>query len=153
MSGRFDVKSGYGEIRLKDGTKDGPRVRVLAADATTADGVIPTLALVDELHRHPSGELYGVFMDGLGPRDGRMITISTAGATQDSPLGLLRKKALELEGCLRDEARSTRLRRRRTGVRDARVVARPGRRRRRHGDGEAGEPGVVADGGGVAPPA
>lgn len=101
---RFDVKSGYGEIRLKDGTKDGPRVRVLAADATTADGVIPTLALVDELHRHPSGELYGVFMDGLGPRDGRMITISTAGATQDSPLGLLRKKALELEDVLRDEA-------------------------------------------------
>ncbi len=104
VSHRFDVKSGYGEIRLKDGTKDGPRVRVLAADATTADGVIPTLALVDELHRHPSGELYGVFLDGLGPRDGRMITISTAGATLDSPLGLLRKKALEIEGLRRDEA-------------------------------------------------
>lgn len=102
LDGKFDVKSGYGEIRLKDGTKDGPRVRVLAADANTADGVIPTLALVDELHRHPSGELYGVFLDGLGPRQGRMITISTAGATQDSPLGLLRRKAFELE-VVRDE--------------------------------------------------
>src|SRR5262249_52023703 len=81
MNDRFDVKSGYGEIRLAGMTKDGPRVRVLAADANTADGVIPTLALVDELHRHPSGELYGVFMDGLGPRGGQMVTISTAGAT------------------------------------------------------------------------
>jgi phage terminase large subunit-like protein len=92
MESRFDVKGGYGEIRVA-GVKDGPRVRVLAADANTADGVIPTLALVDELHRHPSGELYGVFMDGLGPRGGQMVTISTAGATQDSPLGLLRAKA------------------------------------------------------------
>ena len=70
----FDVKSGYGEIRLRGSDRDGPRVRVLAADANTGDGVIPTLALVDELHRHPSGDLYGVFRDGLGPRDGQMVT-------------------------------------------------------------------------------
>ena len=59
---------------------------MLAADADTADGVIPTLAIVDELHRHPSGALYGVFRDGL-LGDGQMVTISTAGATLDSPLG------------------------------------------------------------------
>jgi phage terminase large subunit-like protein len=82
-----------------------PRFRVLAADAATADGVIPTLALVDELHRHPSGELYGVFRDGLGPRDGKMVTISTAGATMASPLGLLREKAGLLPDFHRDEAR------------------------------------------------
>jgi membrane protease YdiL (CAAX protease family) len=40
--------------------------------------VLPTLALVDELHRHKSGELYGVLADGCGPRNGQVITISTA---------------------------------------------------------------------------
>ncbi|MBA2512778.1 MAG: hypothetical protein H0V26_00385, partial [Solirubrobacterales bacterium] len=58
---------------------DGGRIRCLASDVDTADGVLPTLALVDELHRHKSPDLYGVLRDGLGPRDGRLITISTAG--------------------------------------------------------------------------
>jgi Phage Terminase len=92
LAPKFDVKGGYGEIRLA-GEKMGGRIRVLAADSATADGVIPTLALVDELRRHPSAELYGVFRDGLGPRDGQMLTISTAGATFASPLGRLRAKA------------------------------------------------------------
>jgi hypothetical protein len=70
-------------------------VRVLASDEDTADGVIPTLAIVDELHRHSSA-LYGVFRDGLGPRDGRMLTISTAGDDEDSPLGQMRAAAYEL---------------------------------------------------------
>lgn len=78
--------------------KDDGRIRILAADADTADGVIPTLALVDELHRHKSAELYGVFRDGLGPRNGRMITISTAGDDEASPLGLMRHKAHQLPG-------------------------------------------------------
>jgi phage terminase large subunit-like protein len=95
----FDIKRGYREIRYNGG-----RIRVLAADANTADGVIPTLALVDELHRHPSGELYGVFRDGLGPRGGQMITISTAGAKMDSPLGAIRTKAHDMEGFTRDGA-------------------------------------------------
>jgi phage terminase large subunit-like protein len=104
---RFDVKpgAGTGEIRLmRDGKalRDGPRLRVMAADANTGDGVIPTLALVDELHRHPSGELYGVFRDGLGPRDGQMITISTAGAKLESPLGRLREIARALPSFERD---------------------------------------------------
>lgn len=64
----------------------------------TADGVIPTLALVDELHRHKSADLYGIFRDGLGPRQGRMVTISTAGDDEDSPLGKLRQKAYDLPG-------------------------------------------------------
>lgn len=81
-------------------TVDDGRIRILAADADTADGVIPTLALVDELHRHKSADLYGVFRDGLGPRDGRMITISTAGDDDMSPLGLMRKAAVELPGLL-----------------------------------------------------
>lgn len=83
---------------------DEGRIRILAADADTADGVIPTLALVDELHRHRSADLYGVFRDGLGPRDGRMITISTAGDDDMSPLGLMRKAAYELPGFRREGA-------------------------------------------------
>ena len=85
-------------------TLDDGRIRVLAADADTADGVLPTLALVDELHRHRSADLYGVFRDGLGPREGRMITISTAGDDEDSPLGKMRKAAYSLPMVERDGA-------------------------------------------------
>jgi phage terminase large subunit-like protein len=98
-AGVFEVREGYRLIRFEGG-----RVRVLAADADTADGVIPTLAIVDELHRHPSGALYGVFRDGL-LGNAQMITISTAGASMDSPLGTLLGKA-------RDFAAETVLRRR-----------------------------------------
>lgn len=102
LESRFDVKGGYGEIRLGKTSREGPRIRVLAADANTADGVIPTLALVDELHRHPSAELSQVFRDGLGPRDGQMVTISTAGANLKSPLGELRDQAHRLPSFRRD---------------------------------------------------
>jgi phage terminase large subunit-like protein len=93
LHSRVVLKRGFREIRS---LRDDGRIRVLAADADTADGVIPTLALVDELHRHKSAELYGVFRDGLGPRDGRMVTISTAGEDEDTPLGELRAKAVKL---------------------------------------------------------
>jgi hypothetical protein len=76
--------------------RDDGRIRILAADADTADGVLPTLALVDELHRHKSADLYGVFRDGLGPRGGQLITISTAGDYEDSPLGRMRAAAYRL---------------------------------------------------------
>src|SRR5262249_7334442 len=90
---RVDVKRGYREMRSR---MHNGRIRVLAADVDTADGVIPTLALVDELHRHKSAGLYGIFRDGLGPREGRMITISTAGGHEMSPLGQMRTAALGL---------------------------------------------------------
>jgi phage terminase large subunit-like protein len=51
LEDRVHVKRGYREIQNK---RDAGRIRVLAADVDTADGVIPTLALVDELHRHKS---------------------------------------------------------------------------------------------------
>jgi phage terminase large subunit-like protein len=85
------VRSGYREIR-----HNGGRLRVLAADSDTADGVIPTLAIVDELHRHRTDGLYQVFRKGLGPRAGRMVTISTAGWDVASPLGVIRAAAHEL---------------------------------------------------------
>lgn len=86
---------------------DEGRIRVLAADADTADGVLPTLALVDELHRHKSADLYGVFRDGLGPRKGRLITISTAGDDELSPLGVMRAAAYKLPVVERDGAYRT----------------------------------------------
>jgi phage terminase large subunit-like protein len=101
---RVDVKRGYREMRCRN---DSGRIRVLAADVDTADGVIPTLALVDELHRHRSADLYGVFRDGLGPRAGRMITISTAGSHEMSPLGQMRAAALSLPVIRRDTAHVT----------------------------------------------
>jgi phage terminase large subunit-like protein len=93
------VKRGYREIR---GAHDVGRVRVLAADVDTADGVLPTLGLVDELGRAKSAELYGVFRDGLGPRGGRMVTISTAGERESGPFGQLRQAARQLPGLVRE---------------------------------------------------
>lgn len=108
------VLRGYREIRRRDPLlvneppKEGEQifgmVKVLAADEDHADGVIPTLALVDELHRHKRSELYGVFRDGLGPRAGRMITISTAGDDSESPLGQMREVAHALPGMKREGA-------------------------------------------------
>lgn len=84
------VRAGYRELRRK---ADTGFVKVLASDSNTADGVAGTLCLVDELHRHKTPDLYGVFRDGLGKRDGQMVTISTAGADTRSPLGQLRERA------------------------------------------------------------
>jgi phage terminase large subunit-like protein len=79
------------------------QIRILASDVDTMDGVIPSLALIDELHRHKRPDVYGVLRDGLGPRDGRLITISTAGDDLDSPLGQLRAAAYA-HGVKRDGA-------------------------------------------------
>lgn len=82
----------------------GGQIRILASDVDTIDGAIPTLALIDELHRHKHPDVYGVLRDGLGPRNGRMVTISTAGDDENSPLGILRTKAYAAPGMKRDGA-------------------------------------------------
>jgi phage terminase large subunit-like protein len=110
LQGLVRVLRGYREIRRRHpDDPENPKemfglIKVLAADEDTADGVIPTLALVDELHRHKKPELYAVFRDGLGPRDGQMITISTAGDDEESPLGQLRREAHALPGMTQDGA-------------------------------------------------
>lgn len=88
----FTIRQGTREIRS---SHDEGLIQVLAADADTADGVIPTLAIVDELHRHKSADLYHVFRDGLGPRSGQIVTISTAGDDELSPLGRMRAAAVK----------------------------------------------------------
>lgn len=87
--GVFEVREGMHVIRFEQG-----RLRVMPHEARTGDGVIPTLALVDELHRHPTGELYRVWRNGL-LEGAQMITISTAGEDLDSPLGKLLERARE----------------------------------------------------------
>jgi len=82
----------HNELRTRDGF-----LRVLASDAPKVHGLAPTLALVDELHAHPRGDLYVALKTALGKRDGaRMATISTAGFDRDSILGQLRERALSL---------------------------------------------------------
>jgi phage terminase large subunit-like protein len=96
----IDIKRGYRELRSRH---DGGRLRVLAADVDTADGITPwPLALVDELHRARSAELYAVLRAGLEARGAQMVAISTAGTNIASPLGLMRRAAYQLPEQERD---------------------------------------------------
>src|SRR5262249_32583386 len=57
----------------------GPQIQVFAADDRTGDGVIPTMAIVDELHRHQDLRLYRTWRGKLDKRGGQIVAISTAG--------------------------------------------------------------------------
>lgn len=72
---RFSCLEGYRRINHHEGG----RIQVMAADDRTGDGVIPTLAILDELHRHRSLTLYRTWMGKLLKRGGQIVTISTAG--------------------------------------------------------------------------
>lgn len=58
---------------------EGGRIQVFAADDRTGDGVIPTLGIIDELHRHRDLSLYRTWAGKLLKRQGQIVTISTAG--------------------------------------------------------------------------
>lgn len=73
---RFRVYEGYRRI---DALRTGGRIQVFAADDRTGDGVIFTLALLEELHRHPDLRLYRTWQGKLIKRGGQMAAISTAG--------------------------------------------------------------------------
>ncbi|HEX4521654.1 MAG TPA: terminase large subunit [Gaiellaceae bacterium] len=72
------IKCQEGYRRIKN-TETGGRMQVFAADAGTGDGVIPTDAFLDELHRHKDLRLYRTWRGKLGKRGGQLSTISTAG--------------------------------------------------------------------------
>jgi phage terminase large subunit-like protein len=57
----------------------GGRIQIFAADDRTGDGVIPTLGILDELHRHRDLGLYRTWSGKLLKRHGQIVTISTAG--------------------------------------------------------------------------
>ena len=58
---------------------EGGRIQVFAADDRTGDGVIPSLGIIDELHRHRGLGLYRTWAGKLLKRQGQIVTISTAG--------------------------------------------------------------------------
>ena len=66
---------GYRRIQFANGS----RIQVFAAGAEHADGVVPTLPIIDELHRHKDMSLYRTWSGKLDKRDGQLLTISTAG--------------------------------------------------------------------------
>ena len=57
----------------------GGRIQVFAADDRTGDGLIPTLAIIEELHRHRDLRLYRTWTGKLRKRGGQIVAISTAG--------------------------------------------------------------------------
>jgi phage terminase large subunit-like protein len=58
-------------------------------------GLAPTLCIVDELHAHRDDDLYIALRTSMLKRAGaKMLTISTAEAGAESPLGQLRARAL-----------------------------------------------------------
>ena len=76
LGARFKLHPGYRRIRHVDTYA---RLQVQAADDRTGDGPIPTLAILDELHRHRTLRLYRTWRGKLTKRGGQLLTISTAG--------------------------------------------------------------------------
>lgn len=72
---RFACLEGYRRINHHAGG----RIQVLAADDRTGDGILPTLGLLDELHRHRDLALYRTWAGKLDKRDGQIGAISTSG--------------------------------------------------------------------------
>jgi phage terminase large subunit-like protein len=73
---RFRVFEGYRKIRC---LRTGGEIQVFAADDKTGDGIIPSLALVDEPHRQKDLRLYRTWRGKLEKRGGQIVAISTAG--------------------------------------------------------------------------
>jgi terminase large subunit-like protein len=90
---RFRVQDGYRRI-LCPSTSG--RMRVYSAKDQTGDGIIPTLPMLDELHRHKGHDLYGTWRDKLTKRDGTMLVLSTAGDDENNPVEQLRDAAHRL---------------------------------------------------------
>jgi phage terminase large subunit-like protein len=59
--------------------------RVLSAEAYSKEGLSPTSVWADELHAHPTRELYDVFSLAMGSRgnNAHMVAITTAGVRAD----------------------------------------------------------------------
>jgi phage terminase large subunit-like protein len=73
---RFRCLEGYRRIR-HDATHS--RIQIFAADDRGGDGIIPTLAILDELHRHRDLALYRTWLGKLRKRNAQLLVISTAG--------------------------------------------------------------------------
>ncbi len=96
---RFLCLEGYRRINHFQGG----RIQVFAADDRTGDGVIPTLGLLDELHRHRNLGLYRTWAGKLLKRDGQLVIISTAGEPgsdfEETRERLRQSGDIEKDGC------------------------------------------------------
>jgi phage terminase large subunit-like protein len=102
----FDIARGFAQhqeiARLVQTTRReirtaGGWLKVIAADGPKQHGLIVDMAIVDELHAHARRDLYDALRTAMLKRPGaRMVTISTAGATVDTPLGELYERARKL---------------------------------------------------------
>lgn len=98
LSKLFKCYSGYRRVRH---LRNGSRIQVYAADAKTGDGVIPTLAIVEELHRHKDLSLYRTWTGKIRKRKGaQVVAISTAGEPY-SEFEDTREKIRQLPGATR----------------------------------------------------
>lgn len=79
MGHRFRIHPGLRRIKSTKNPTPGVGIKVYAADVKGGDGVIPTDAFVDELHRHDDLRLYRLWKGKLKKRGGRIHTDSTAG--------------------------------------------------------------------------
>lgn len=101
MRDRFKCQEGYRRIKC---LRMGGRIQVYAADDRTADGIIPTLALIDEPHRMRNLRLYRTWKGKLLKRGGQIGAISTAGEPGgefEDARANMRRTALEVtvDGC------------------------------------------------------
>lgn len=102
QAGGFVYRSGLAgkRFRVLDGSRriealrTGGQIKVFAADDRTGDGVIPDLALLEELHRHRDLRLYRTWAGKLHKKNGRLVAISTAGDPA-SEFELLRQRIKE----------------------------------------------------------
>lgn len=98
LKSQFKCLPGYRRIRHKTNRS---RIQVFAADDRTGDGVMPTFAVVDELHRHRNLRLYRTWRGKLNKRDGQICVISTAGEP-GSEFEVARERMRQLPNQTRD---------------------------------------------------
>jgi len=96
MERKFRPYDGYRRIVHRENQS---RIQIYAADDRTGDGVKPTLAVLEELHRHRDLRLYRTWRGKIEKRGGQVIAISTAG----EPEGEFE----EVRKAMRDEATET----------------------------------------------
>lgn len=96
----FECQDGHRRIKCRTTRA---RIQIFAADAKTGDGLIPTLAIIEELHRHKDLTLYRTWRGKMRKRKGsQLVAISTAGEPY-SDFEETREKIRQLPGATRRE--------------------------------------------------
>lgn len=90
VSPRLRDEAGIREYQYSLTGPAGAIYRVISADAKTAQGLNPTLAIYDEYHTATNAELYDALTLAQGARpNAQTVAITTAGFDLNSPLGAL----------------------------------------------------------------